>query len=218
MSTRSTVILSLSLLLLVAAVSAAAFPALPDQVASHWDAAGQVNGYMPKTDDLLLLPGIMAALVALLFLMPLIDPLGKNIAAFRPQYNLAVLCLCLMLAIVRGITLAWNLGFRFPMGVLLSLVIAVCFYFLGAILPHAKRNWTFGIRTPWTLSSDVVWEKTHRLGSWLFRASAVVILASAFFPDWVLTILLADMSILVVWVVAYSYWEYRKGEGSAAGK
>jgi uncharacterized membrane protein len=67
-----------------------------------------------------------------------------------------------------------------------------------------------GIRTPWTLASDVVWDKTHRLGSGLFKIAAVIILLAVVFPDWLIFLLLVPLLGATVYLVAYSYYEYRK--------
>ena len=58
---------------------------------------------------------------------------------------------------------------------------AVLLFYIGILIKHAKRNWFIGIRTPWTLSSDKVWDKTHALGGKLFQVSAVITLGGIFF-------------------------------------
>jgi uncharacterized membrane protein len=210
MNTRTTLLVTGILIAVILVTSAIAYPYLPDQMASHWDAAGNVNGYMSKMTTLLFMPGMLLGITVLLLVLPFIDPLGKNIAAFRPQYNLVLIGIGVMLILLHGFTLAWNLGFHFSINIVVSALIAGLFYLIGVLLLYSRRNWTFGIRTPWTLSSDSVWEKTHRLGSWLFRGSAVVILASALLPNLVFYILMADVTIVVIWVTLYSYLAFRK--------
>jgi len=63
------------------------------------------------------------------------------------------------------------------MGIVLAPGLFVLFYYLGILMQHSRRNWFVGIRTPWTLSSDVVWEKTHKRGGLVFKACAVLVLA-----------------------------------------
>jgi uncharacterized membrane protein len=218
MNTKTTILLSFVLVAILLIAGAIAYPNLPNQIASHWGATGEVNGYMPKLMGLLFIPGMLLALCALFFLLPVIDPLGKNIAAFRPQYNLIILSVVVMLGLLHGFTLAWNLGFQFSINIVVAVLIAGLFYLIGVFFLYSRRNWTFGIRNPWTLSSDIVWEKTHRLGSWLFRGAAVLILLSAFLPNLVFPVLMISITIVVVWVMVYSYVEYRKREGKEQEK
>jgi len=86
---------------------------------------------------------------------------------------------------------------------------AILFYYAGILIQNAKRNWFIGIRTPWTLSSEGVWEKTHKLGSKLFKIAAVLILLTLFAPDYFLysVFLLIAFSL---YLVLYSYLEFRK--------
>ena len=75
---------------------------------------------------------------------------------------------------------------------------------------HSKRNWFMGIRTPWTLESDKIWEKTHKLGSKLFKASAVIILVSVLLPEYMIFVFLGSLLVAAFVPVIYSYFAYQK--------
>jgi len=87
------------------------------------------------------------------------------------------------MAYVYALSLLWNIGSRFDISRMLMPAIAVLWYVLGSVLQQSKRNWFMGIRTPWTLSNDVVWHKTHQLGGKLFKLSALIVLVSIFVPS-----------------------------------
>ena len=87
----------------------------------------------------------------------------------------------------------------------------VLFFSIGIVIGKAKRNWFIGIRTPWTLSSEAVWDKTHRLGGKVFMVSGLVSLLGFFFEGYVaLLLILAPIMIGSIFLVVYSYFEYQK--------
>ncbi|MCD6528067.1 SdpI family protein [bacterium] len=102
-------------------------------------------------------------------IIPKIDPLKKNLEKFRNYFERFFILLFLFLFYLYLLTIFWNLGLRFYIGQAMIPALAILFYYCGVLLEKAKRNWFIGIRTPWTLSSDEVWDKTHQLGGRLFN-------------------------------------------------
>lgn len=186
------------------------YPQLPAEVASHWNAQGEVNGYLPKFWGLFLMPLVSLGLFLLLILIPKIDPLKANIEKFRKYFDAFVALIIVFLFYVYLLTIFWNRGSRFDMGMLLMPALAVLFYFTGVLIQNSKRNWFIGIRTPWTLSSDRVWEKTHKLGSKLFKASAILALIGMLFPKIGLYFVIIPVLFLAAFSIVYSYLEYKK--------
>ena len=188
-----------------------AYPHLPEQVASHWNVAGEADDYTGKFWGVFIFPALLAGLYLLYAAIPKIDPLKDNIRAFRPAYNLFFVGLSGFFAYLFALSLWWNLGHRFDFGAAMMPILAALLWMMSLLLQHAKRNWFVGIRTPWTLSSDKVWKQTHELGSRLFKISAVVTLAGTLFGGTVGFILffvplLASTLITVV----YSFVAYQK--------
>ena len=212
MSTRKTVVIVLVLLLVSTLAVALHWNQLPDPMASHWDINDQVNGTMPRFWGVILMPLISLAIFLLFLLIPEIDPLKANIAKFRDLFNLFVVFMTLFLMYVYGLSIAWNFGFtQFKMSESLLPAIGLLFILIGYMLRRAKRNFFIGIRTPWTLSSDTVWDETHRVGSWLFIASGVVAFIGAFFGGmiafWFIFVPLIGSA---VFLVIYSYVLYQQ--------
>lgn len=184
----------------------------PDQVASHWNAKGEVDDYMSKFWGLFLFPLIMVGLWFLFLLIPKIDPLKKNIEKFRKYYDSFIVLMILFLFYVFLLVIVWNGIIKFNMTQAIIPAMAILFYYIGGLMAHMKRNWFIGIRTPWTLSSDEVWDKTHKLGSKLFKAIAVFVILGLFFPGQMVWLILIPTISIAIYLVVYSYFEYRKIE------
>ena len=185
---------------------------LPDQMASHWNINDQVDGYMPKFWGVFLMPLVSLGLFLLFRVIPNIDPNKANIAEFRESFNLFIVLFMAFMLYVHGLTLAWNLGYTgFRLSTALVPAIGLLFLFIGFMLRQAKRNFFIGIRTPWTLSSDRVWDKTHRLGAILFMASGVLAffggLAGGMTAFWMLFVPLIGS---VIFLLVYSYVLYQQ--------
>jgi uncharacterized membrane protein len=186
------------------------YPALPEQMASHWDASGTANGMLPKLWAIFLFPVIMGFILALSLVLPMIDPMKKNIDAFRRSYQNFFLWISIFLFYLFVLTLGWNLGWRFNFSTALMPAFAVLWFIIGVLLSRAKRNWFVGIRTPWTMQSDEIWDKTHELGARVFKISAGVILVGTFLPGWALYLLFVPAGASALIPIVYSYLLFRK--------
>ncbi|MEM0475962.1 MAG: SdpI family protein [Candidatus Norongarragalinales archaeon] len=188
------------------------YPLLPKRMASHWNAAGAVDGYASKEFALFSIPVLSLALLGLFLLLPRIDPLRRNYAAFQRYYDAFVVLLIAFLFYLFLLTLAWNFGVVFSMPLVLAPAFAALFYFVGVLLERAKRNWFVGIRTPWTLSSERVWVRTHALGAKLFKACGVAALLGVVFPDLAFVLVIAPVLAATAFSAAYSFFEFKKEE------
>jgi len=184
-----------------------------DKVASHWNAQGQVDGYMSKFWGIFLFPLMFIGLYLLFLLIPKIDPLKKNILKFRKYYDIFILVIMLFLFYIFILTILTNLSYSFNMTTMLMPAIGFLFFGIGMFMKKLKRNWFIGIRTPWTISNDEVWKKTHILGAKHFKLLGIIIFFGIFFQKYLLWFILVPVMISVVWLVVYSYLEYKKIEG-----
>ncbi|GAB7009750.1 SdpI family protein [Halorubrum trueperi] len=210
MNTRRYFGLAALLVVLSAAVGIAALPALPERIVTHWDAAGDPNGTASAAVGIWLLPGLSAALLALFAVLPRIDPLGENVAAFREHYDRLVVVLAAYLTALHVGMIAFNLGVEFDFVAFVLLGVAGLFYYIGTILPHVEPNWFVGIRTPWTLSSDAVWDRTHALGAKLFKLAGVLAAVGVAFGEYAVFFVLVPAVATAVVTAAYSYVLYRR--------
>ncbi|MGD0328099.1 MAG: SdpI family protein [Minisyncoccia bacterium] len=182
------------------------YPNLPTVFISHWNVAGHANGTMPTLWGVFFIPLLMLALVGLWTLLPRIDPIAPGFRGFRFVYDFFFFLVVSFLAYTYALMLGINLGWHVTMLKMILPALALLIFILGALLPHIKRNWFFGIRTPWTISNNVVWDKAHKLGGILFEITALFILASAFAPRAiVLWLILVPLIVAALTSVIYSY-------------
>lgn len=213
MKTKTTVLLSLLLIALSLAVGAYFWNDLPETMASHWNMYDQVDGYTSKFWGVFLMPVIVAVMVALFLAIPHIDPLKENIASFRDSFNLFIILIILFMTYINGLTLAWNLGFlKTSMGVAILPAIGLIFIAAGRLISKAKRNYFIGIRTPWTLANDQVWDETHRVGGKVFYAMGVLCLFGLFLKENAYILVLVSALGGSFGTMLYSYYVFKKLE------
>ncbi len=202
----------LTILLLSFAIGIYIYPQMPDKMASHWNAQGQVDGYMSKFWGVFLMPTISVGLLLLFLLIPKIDPLKANIEKFRKYYDDFIVMMIAFLFYVYLLTLVWNSGFVFNMTQFLTPASGLMFYYIGILTQNAKRNWFIGIRTPWTLSSENVWNKTHKIGGKLFKTIGIIAFLGIFFPNQMFFFVFFPVLFVAGYLIVYSYIEYQKEE------
>jgi uncharacterized membrane protein len=188
------------------------YPKMPALMASHWDINGEVNGYMPKAIALGLFPAISLIMIGLLKFLPKTDPHKENLKKFQGEFDLFIVVLLGFLYYIYALTIFWNLGIKFDMGQLLSPAFAVLFFVIGILISSAKRNYFIGVRTPWTLSSEVVWDKTHKFSGKLFKIIGLIGLIGLIIPSFSLPAVIGGALIAGIGSVIYSYLEYRKNQ------
>jgi len=202
--------LALFLVSLFFVVAFYVYPQMPEQMASHWNYQGEVDGYMSKFWGLFLLPIMSLVLFVFFLIIPKIDPLKANVAKFQKYFDGFILVFEIFFLYIYLLTISWSLGSRFDMTAAMMPALAILFYYMGILVGQAERNFFIGIRTPWTLSSDSVWKKTHRLGGKLFKAVAVLTALGFFFPTYAITLMLVPVIGVSIYLTVYSYVEFKK--------
>jgi uncharacterized membrane protein len=102
------------------------------------------------------------------------------------------------------------LGFELPVNLVMLPGLAALFYYLGILLENSERNWSIGIRTPWTLSNDIVWKKTNVLGGKLFKFSVLIVLLGLFSSDARFPLLMVYIIGVALFLIIYSYIVFKK--------
>ncbi len=142
-------------------VGACFYPYLPERMASHWNARGEVDGYMPKAWGAFLMPIFILGLGLPFMVIVRIDPLKANIEKFRKYYDGFIILFSVFLFCMNLWMLLWNIGYQLSLNIVIPIGLGLLIFYTGVLCENAKRNWFIGIRTPWTLSRDIVWARTH---------------------------------------------------------
>lgn len=210
----------LALLLTVAAFAGSfyvhefRYDELADRVPIHWNIEGQPDGFVPKSDlflAFLLMPSVMAGLVGLTLALPWLSPKHFEVDRSRNVYEFVMAVVIGLMGYIHLLMLWSALNPALPQGRLL--VGGMCFFFalIGWVLGQVPRNFYIGVRTPWTLASDEVWARTHRLAGWLFEAAGVLgmLVALVQLPLWLafVAIMLAALVPVVYSLVFYKQLE-----------
>lgn len=209
--------ISLSILIISFASAFYFYPELPETIVTHWDTYGEPNGFSHK-GMVLILPIISMFAFLLLLWLPKLDPLKKNIDKFADSYDDFILVFNLMMYYISSLTIMWNLGLNFNMGTAVIPAIALMFYFIGVMLSSTKRNYTIGVRTPWALESDEVWDKTNKASSGVFKIVAMIALVSILIPKFSFFIFITSLLLGVAYIFVYSYMVYKDIEKEEKNK
>jgi len=195
-----------------------ALPRLPAQVATHWGVNGEPNDWSSPLFAALLMPGVMLLLSLIFGALPGIDPLKKNYEFHGSVYFLLANVVVAFMGAVQVVLIGFALGWPLEMRRVLPILLGLLFVVMGNLIPRIRPNWFMGIRTPWTLSSERVWRKTHRVGGYTFILAGLLFIAAAFLAtgDTGRTIMFVAIFPMILWPVIYSYLEWRreKAEGS----
>lgn len=218
-------------LAIMAGVMAWAYQALPAgvNIPLHWNAAGEVDRVGSRTEALFglaVIPAVTLFTTLLLAAAPSLDPRKANLAKSALAYKVAwISVMVLMTGVHIGITWLMINGASgaetdpFPFVRFVIAGGAVLIILLGNYLPKTRPNWFLGIRTPWTLSSDDTWEKTHRLGGRLFLLSGFIGLITAFTLNGLWLALAMPLVLMpsVLFCIAYSYVVWRGASDKQIG-
>lgn len=185
-------------------------PCVPDQLPSHWNALGQVDGYTSKPVAVFVFLGLIIAFYILLVFLPRFDPFKKNYQQFAKAYSWLRIIMVAFFVAFYIIFLLTASGYLQNIQKVIIPLMALLFVGMGFLMPKIKRNYFVGIKTPWTLQSDEVWAKTHKLGGWCFIIAGALCFFTVWAGEWAFMIFVAIISVAGLLPVVYSYLEYKK--------
>jgi uncharacterized membrane protein len=206
------------LLIIAAAVIASAivYPNLPPLIPTRWDISGHVNGWSSRFWGAWMMPILLVAIWGLMRVLPAIDPRGANYAKFGDAFETIIVSIMLFMLGLHVVMLRAALGYPVAMERVVPTGVGVLLAVIGNLLPRARPNWFVGIRTPWTLSSDRVWEKTHRFGGHIFVVGGMlIVLAALATPQWAHIVVISVVLLCTAAVFAYSYLEWKHEQSPA---
>jgi len=190
------------------------YPYLPENIPSHWNIAGEVDRYASKLFHVTFIPSLTLGIYLFMSLAPLMDPKPENYKKFIGVFEKFRVFIVLFLGILHTSTLLFAMGYPVSVTKVLRVVLGAMLIFMGNYFGKVRHNFTFGIKNPWTLASEEVWNKTHRASGPLWIMAGIV---------WILSIFLADriafwvsMGALIVvssYGMVYSYIVFRRIKG-----
>lgn len=196
------------------------YPTMPERMPVHWNAKGKIDGYGSRNAALFLLPVVNLVIYGLFLLIPKIAVFRENVKEFYGRFGFDFRTVIVVFFFVLYLaTLMPPMGYSFNMGYVVMPAVALLIFYMGYLMRHMKRNFFMGIRTPWTLSNDIVWKKTHDVGGRLFQVwGGIMLLVVIFVPSgYIMWFIMVPILAIVTFVFVYSYklYQQEKGKGKA---
>ncbi len=207
MNKRILVLILVPIIALIVAFMAE--PLLPAQIATHWGFGNEPDGFSSK-NNIYFLPLLLFGLAALFWGLPKLEVFNENLQKSENAYWTIVLTIQILLFVIFLLMLLFNLGYAIPMSRSILFLVGLMLAILGTQLTGLRRNFIAGIRTPWTIANDQVWNKTHQFGRKTFIAGGLIFMLTALTDSTAAIILIAIAILFFISPVVYSYLEYRK--------
>ncbi len=203
-------IFPLSLILLSFVVSIYFYLNFPQSVPIHWGINGEVDGWGSPAVAAFLTPAITVVSYVILLCVPFIDPKKERYTEFEKSYHVIKNALVIFVTILHFLMGAYALGYNIPMGRAILVLVGVLFMVIGNYMGKIKSNWMMGVRTPCTLSSEDVWNKTNLLGGKLFVIGGLIFVLNALVLQLNMAVVTIAVLVLVAVVpIVYSYVLFR---------
>ena len=180
---------------------------LPDQMPSHWNAAGEIDGWSSKAFSVFGMPLIMLAFQWICVLGTGADPKKSNHS--DKVVHLVLWMIPVISTVLHAIVYAVALGGAVRVEMVMPIMIGLILAVVGNYLPKCKQNYTMGIKIPWTLNSEENWNKTHRFAGWLWTFAGLIIMLTGFFGGF--WIFFGIVFVMVLAPCVYSYILHRRG-------
>jgi len=202
---------ALAVIFISLAAGAVLHPYLPERIPSHWNIKGEVDAYSSRFWGAFGLPLLAAGIYLLMTFLPAIDPRRENYKKFAGAYRLIKFALVFFMCGLYLLVIFSALGYRLPVDRLVAAAVSLLILVFGSLMGQLQHNYFVGIKTPWTLASENVWQKTHRLGGRLWVIAGLVgLLASPIGGITSGVVLALSLGTALIVPIVYSYVEFRR--------
>ncbi len=215
---HKTTIISLLLSLLSLGIILYFYPKLPEQIATHFDINGKVDGHGNKSEIFIL---AAAPFLATIFLpiAALIDPRKDNFKKFTSTFKILQIVLVLVFIAIAQSALFYQLGYITNINQILLPTISIMLIIFGNYAPKIKHNYSIGFRTPWTLASKTSWEKSNRMAGYAFTIIGIISLVLSFVNiPLAFKVLFACLILSAILLTVYSYLIFKQEENEKQSK
>jgi uncharacterized membrane protein len=183
----------------------------PAQVITHWNFVGKPDHYGTRASAAFILPAVITILYLVFLSLPWIDPKSERFAEFSDVYNFfkaAIVFVLLAIFIATGLA---DLGYPVEIRIVTPVLVGLLFIAIGNFMGKIKRNWFFGVRTPWTLSSENVWTKTNRFGGFTMVIFGILLVVSPLLPEvFFIPLFILSLATLIVGTFVYSFVIFKR--------
>jgi len=187
------------------------YPHLPEQVPSHWNIEGEVDGYSSRTFHVLFFPSMILFLYIIMAFAPVLDPRPESYKKFLGVYEGFRWLMIGFLVLLYVTTTLFALGYPLSIGKIIRFVLGLLLALMGNYFGKIRHNYTFGIKTPWTLASEEVWNTTHRISGPLWVVVGLIWMLSIFIAEKLaFAIAMGSLMIVTIYGYAYSYVLFQK--------
>jgi uncharacterized membrane protein len=211
--TFKTEILSILLIVFSLISSLYLFQQMPEQIPTHWNFKGEIDNWGSSSNHVLTINLVIIGLYLLFLILPCIDPHKRRYEQFKKIYHIFKNIMILFFAVIFFLTNLNAGAYTINMNIYIPLMVGVLFMIIGNYMAKIKMNWFMGIKTPWTLSSEEVWNKTHRLGGKLFMLAGLLIAIDGFLPEnYRIIVFIIAIAIILIGTIFGSYLIYLKNK------
>lgn len=211
--TIKTEILPILIIILASLASIYFYPLFPEQVPIHWNFQGEPDNWGSAKFAAFFFPVIIMGMYLLFLFIPYIDPKKERYDQFKNVYHIFKVLLILFMAAIYFISSFNAIGYNISINTWVPSMVGLLFIVLGNYMSKIKFNWFIGIRTPWTLSNEEVWNKTHRFGGKVFIFAGLLFILGQFSPDnFRAPLFIVSVAIVLLGTIGYSYLAYLKEE------
>jgi uncharacterized membrane protein len=193
------------------AASAWAWDKVPDQMPVHFGIDGKADRFGSKWEGLLIMPGVVALIGLIMAFVPALDPRSGNLARSSGFYYAVWYGELTVVSVVHAGLIAAGMGSTANVGQWIFVAVGALFVLIGNYMGKSRANWFAGFRTPWTLSSDYAWQKTHRIAGWMFMLNGLgMILAAIFLPPVAafIAMIFGTLGTMILGgVLSYYFWK-----------
>lgn len=186
------------------------YGSLPEEIPRHWNSRGEVNAYWGRM-GVFLTAFLPLVLYLLMRFLPKIDPKKESYKKHKKAYNMTIYATILLMIALHWVTVYASLGNEVNINLLVNLGVGILFIVIGNYMGQIRHNYFFGIKNPWTLASEEVWNKTHRASRYIFIILGLMFIIGAFTPGNIaMGLIIGGIVILLIFTTVYPYLLYRK--------
>ncbi|NKQ20581.1 SdpI family protein [Brevibacillus laterosporus] len=194
-------------------ISICSLPYLPNEVAMHWNASGEIDRYNSKWYAVGFAPFLMLLLYVMMNVLPKFDPRQETYTKTKSTYLTTRYLFIVFMLVMHCIVILTGLGYNLNIGLIVNMLVGLLFVLIGNVMPRMQPSYFVGIKTPWTLASDEVWRKTHFIGGRLFVLGGILVIVSSFLPpfiqSWALLVILVG-TVVITYFLSYLYYRQIK--------